>query len=375
MNRLLLPSALVLLAFASANAQRNLGSTQPGPINLSGKIMMKDESPLPDGVNILIVCNGRPRTTTFTDRKGAFSFQSGQIDSLTLPDIADGLPTRNVAGPVDGPMTPPSSGSSASVPAGRAGLSLLGCELRADLPGYSSSSIKLDGHLPSDSPAVGTIVLSRLSNVEGVSVSATSLKAPADARKAYERGLDSLHKGKIADAEKDFEKAVAIYPQYANAWLDLGKARLQNKQLEPAGTAFQKTIEADDKMVEAHAQLGMLQAQQGQWAEAAKQLDTALSLDPVDFPKAWFMDAVANFNIKNYDAAAKSAREAVKIDSAHANPEADRLLGLILATKGDYPGALEELAIYLKFAPEGPPAEQVKKQVAQIQALQTQPNH
>jgi tetratricopeptide (TPR) repeat protein len=137
-------------------------------------------------------------------------------------------------------MAPSSSGSAGSG-ASPAGLSLIGCELRADLPGYSSSSIKLDGHLPSDSPAVGTIILSRLANVEGLSVSATSLKAPADAQKAYDRDLESLHKGKIPDAEKDFEKAVAIYPQYANAWLDLAKAGLQTKQLEPARTAFQKT--------------------------------------------------------------------------------------------------------------------------------------
>jgi tetratricopeptide (TPR) repeat protein len=353
---------------------------QAGPINLSGKIMMQDESPLPDGVNIMMICNGRPRIATFTDRKGTFSFISGQADRLAMPDVSEAPGAaangnlRNVGPAGGGAMAPPSSGSAGSG-ASPAGLSLLGCELRADLPGYSSSSIKLDGHLPSDSPAVGTIVLSRLANVEGLSVSATSLKAPADAQKAYDRGLEALHKGKIPDAEKDFEKAVSIYPQYANAWLDLAKARLQTRQLEPARTAFQKTIEADDKMVEAHAQLGMLDAQQGQWADAAKQLDTALRLDPVDYPKAWFMDAVANFNLKNFDAAEKSGSQAVKLDSAHSNPEADRLLGLIRASKGDYPGALDELAIYLKYAPEGPPAEQVKKQIAQIQALQSQPAH
>ena len=41
-----------------------------------------------------------------------------------------------------------------------------------------------------DSPDVGTIFLHRLGNVEGRIVSAISLAAPKDARKAFEKGSD-----------------------------------------------------------------------------------------------------------------------------------------------------------------------------------------
>jgi len=342
---------------------------------------MADESPLPESVNILAVCSGRARVVTFTDRKGHFTYQWGTRQGLADPDLESatgGSPSgglRSVGQAGGGALTPPSSGSGGAIGSGPAGLPLLGCALKADLPGYSSSLINLDGHLGSDDPNIGTIVLSRLEKVEGLAVSATSMSAPPDARKAYDRGIDSMHKGKMADAEKDFEKAVGIYPKYANAWLDLAKLRLLAKRTEPAREAFQKALDADDKMVEAHVQLGTLAAGEHQWPDAVMHFDTALQLDPVDFPQIWFSDAVANFNVKKFDVAEKSAREALKLDPMHGKPEEDRLLGLILASTGKFGEALEELRIYLKFAPEGPDAEQVKGQIAQIEKLQAQAPH
>jgi tetratricopeptide (TPR) repeat protein len=201
-------------------------------------------------------------------------------------------------------------------------------------------------------------------------VSVTSLKAPPEAKKAYDKGLDSLHKGKTAEAQKSFEKAVAIYPRYANVWLDLGKIRMQSKATEPAREAFQKAVDADDKLVEAHVELAAIAAQQNQWPEAAKELDMALQLDPVDFPRAWFMDAVANFNLKNFDSAEKSAREALKLDPKRYNPDADRLLGLILASKQDFSGAIAELNAYITLVPpDSPNVAQVKAQLAEIQKM------
>jgi tetratricopeptide (TPR) repeat protein len=343
---------------------------------------MADESPLPESVNILVVCSGRARVVTFTDRKGHFVYQSGQRQGLADPDLetpggsANGN-LRSVGQAGGGPLIGPSSpgGAGASGTGQVAGLPLLGCALKADLPGYTSSVINLDGHLGSENPNVGTLVLSRSGKGEGLAVSSTSMSAPPDARKAYDRGLDNMHKGKMADAEKDFEKAVGIYPKYANAWLDLAKLRLLAKRTEPAREAFQKALDADDKMVEAHVQLGTLAAGEHQWPDAVKHFDTALQLDPVDFPQIWFSDAVANFNVKKFDVAEKSAREALKLDPMHGKPEEDRLLGLILASAGRFGEALEELKIYLKFAPEGPDAEQVKGQIAQIEKLQAQAAH
>ena len=50
-----------------------------------------------------------------------------------------------------------------------------GCEIRAQLAGYRSDSVNLVTRNPLDNPDIGMIVLHRMGNVEGTSISATSL--------------------------------------------------------------------------------------------------------------------------------------------------------------------------------------------------------
>src|SRR5260370_42252448 len=101
---------------------------------------------------------------------------------------------------------------------GSVGQSLTGCELRASLAGFKSDVVNLGNRRMFDNPDVGTIVLRRRANVEGTTVSMTTLQAPKDARKAYDKARDALRKGKTADALSEFEKAVAAYPHFAAAW-------------------------------------------------------------------------------------------------------------------------------------------------------------
>ena len=360
MRRLLLFSVLVFLFVPEGRAQ--IGT-------ISGRVAMADEGQLPDRIAIQRDCGGAPQIAAYADRRGQFSFRWGQMDPFaadTSQPMSRGGGLRGMPGNgIDDTSTgrPMSDASAAS---------MRGCVLRATAPGYRSDSLPLDSlHANFDHYDVGTIVLHPVENAPGLSVSSTSLKAPSAAKKAFDKGLESFGKGKTDDAEKNFEKAVGIYPQYADAWLNLGKLRLQRKAEDSASEAFLKAVEADDKVVEAHVYLGMIDVGRKQWPEAAKQLDAALQLDPVHFPDAWFNNAVANYNLKNYDDAEKSAREAMKLDPRRKNPQVDYLLGLILAAKKDYSGAAEELRAYIKFSPDAPDVAQAKMQLAEIEKLAT----
>jgi tetratricopeptide (TPR) repeat protein len=211
------------------------------------------------------------------------------------------------------------------------------------------------------------IVLHRIAGIEGSSISVTSMMAPKDAKKAYEHGLQSLLKSRPDDAAKDFEKAVAVYPKYADAWVNLGKLRLGQQSVEPARSALMKAMESDPQLVEPYLELGLLAAKDAKWQESGKYLDRAVELDPVDYPQAWYADAVANYNLRKYDAAERSARMAAKLDSRHANPRSGYLLGLVLVEKQDYSGAAAELTAYMKLAPNAPDLAQVKDQLGQIE--------
>jgi tetratricopeptide (TPR) repeat protein len=332
------------------------------PIFLSGKVVIDDGSPTPQNIAIQRMCGSVPQTVAWTDGKGRFSFQWGDRNSTIVPDASE--PDTSM-GRMDGKM---GSGSRGQI--GRLGGDpLAGCELRASVVGFRSDRINLNGHRALDNSDVGTIFLHRLADVEGTSVSVTALNAPKDAVKAYEKGTQSLHKMKLDDAAKEFEKAVQIYPKYANAWLDLGRVQLQQKMTDAARESFKKATDADAKLVDAWAELGQLAAQSANWPDAAQYLDRALKLDPVDYPQLWYADAVAGYNVKNLDVAERSAREALKADPEHRNPKADQLLGNVLLQKGEYAAAGEELRAYLKFSPNAEDLDQVKTQLAQIDSM------
>lgn len=361
-KRLLLFPALVFFSVTGVNAQTGL---------VSGRVIVADGGQLPDKVTIQRDCGGATQTVASADRKGQFSFPLSDTAGFS-GDASTPFPRGGSRGPLGDGID-----QSAAQPLGAGdGSALTTCELRAVARGYRSDLVSLDRRrtFSGENYDVGTIVLHRTEEAGAPPVSATSAAAPSSARKAFEKGLEALGKGKTEDAEKNFEKATSVYPQYAEAWLDLGKLRLQAKADDAAGDAFQHALQADDKLVEPQVYLGMIATEKKQWADAAKYLDAALKLDPVHFPEAWFNDAVAAYNLHNYADAERNIREALKLDPQNKNPRSEYLLGLILAARKDYSGAAEQLRTYLKIAPGADDAEKVKTQLEEIEKLQT-PNH
>lgn len=338
------------------------------PIFLSGKVMMEDGTPPPDSVVIERVCNGIPRPEAYTDSKGRFSFQLGENRGM-LADASVG-PSADDPFSRGGAM---GAGSRSSGPLGQSRRiterDLMGCELRAVLPGFRSEPVNLAGRRMFDNPDVGTIVLRRLGNVEGTTISFTSLQAPKDAKKAFEKGREALRKKKFEDARKQLEKAVAVYPKYASAWYELGFLKQQQKDVEGARQAYAQALAADPKFVSPYLQMAVLAAGESKWQEVADISDRVVRLNPIEFPQAYFFNSVANYNLGKLDTAEKSAREALKLDSQHRFPRIPHLLGMILAQRQDYGGAAEQMRSYLKFAPNAQDAEQVKKQLAEMERL------
>jgi tetratricopeptide (TPR) repeat protein len=244
---------------------------------------------------------------------------------------------------------------------------LMGCELRASLPGFTSSSVNLSGHRALDNPDVGTIILHRLAKVDGFTFSATSAYAPKDARKAFEKGTDAVKKHKTEEAEKNFTKAVETYPKYAVAWYQLGLIYEGQKKNEEAHKAFESSVQADAKYVNPYAELTRMAAKNQDWQQTVEYSNKLIKLNPYLSPEVYFYNAVANYNLKNLDAAEESGQAALKMDSEHRSPRINQLMGVILAQKGNLPGAADNLKTYLRLAPDSPDAPTVQKQLAEIE--------
>ena len=252
------------------------------------------------------------------------------------------------------------------------GSSLMGCELHAQLAGYRSSAVQLANRRSMDDPDVGIIILHRMGKDEGGTVSMTSMMAPKDAKKAFEKGLEALKKKKSEDAEKDFQKAVTVYPKYADAWFRLGALQMDHKQTDAARGSFAQAISADPKLVTPYINLAILDARDAKWKEVADSTGKAIRLDPVDFPIAFYFDALANYNLQNFEVAEKSARQLQKLDTQHRYPLGDRILASVLADRKDYSGAAEQMRNYLKFAGTATDADEVRGQLQQLEKIITE---
>jgi tetratricopeptide (TPR) repeat protein len=325
--------------------------------------MLDDGGPPPNHVAIQRVCGATVRTEGHTDSQGYFNVQLGSTFSDTLQDASiSSLGDRN----------DPFAGSGNTGTRGTLGTGereLLGCELRAQVAGYQSQSVILTNRRSLDNPNIGTILLHRLGISEGTTVSATTLAAPKDARKAYEQGLTLGKKNKLDDAATQLEKAVTLYPRYALAWCDLGKVQAIQGRTEDARKSFDQSIAADPKYVLPYVEISRLELRAGKWQELADTSEKATKLDPFSYPDAFFWNAVANYNLHNVAAAEESARRAQKLDSRHQIPQVSHLMAMILEQRNDYSAAAEQMRDYLKFAPQAQDAPAARAQLDELEKL------
>jgi Tfp pilus assembly protein PilF len=342
----------------------NRGYDTTGPygtrsIFLSGAVMFDDGSKASSDIRIERVCNGSPRLEGHTDSKGRFSFQLGQNLGVD-PDASE------ESGNFGGLNGRPSSSMGSGL--GRNGTNALwNCELRAAYPGYRSDVVSLATRKSMDDPNVGTIVLHRLANVQGSTISMTTALAPKHAQKEYEKGLKLAQGQHFEEAEKHLIKATDEYPKYAAAWYELGQVQEAAGKTENARKSYQAAISADGKYVSPYDHLALLSAREGKWDEAANFSGQVIQLNPVEFPSSYFYNALANYNLKKMVEAEKSAKGVLKLDTGHKYPQAEGLLAQILIQKGDYPEAATHLRAYLTLVPNAKNADTLKQQLQKLE--------
>jgi tetratricopeptide (TPR) repeat protein len=346
----------------------------PRPIWITGRVLMYDGVPPPESVTIERLCSSNSvRAEGYTDSKGHFSFNLGQNNGVFADASTSIFQAPGQFGGLGASTN--SNGATGGTGGSNPDSAYWDCELRARLPGYRSDSILLTGRRMMDSPDVGVIVLYPLSKIQGLTASATSSQAPKDARKAYEKGLDAVKKDKPDQAEQEFRKAVQIYPRHAAAWLELGKVLERRDHYPEAREAYANALAADSKYVYPYQQLYQIALREQNWKDLAERTDQLLHLDPYEFPAAYYLNALAHLQLKDYDAAEKSAHKAIEADWKQANPKNHYLLGAILVQKRDWKQAASSFRAYLKAAPNAPEKAQVEKTLGQIdqQLSQVQP--
>jgi len=234
------------------------------------------------------------------------------------------------------------------------------CDVTIRMKGYRPMNVTLRND--------STVVLKRIGLHEGSTVSVTALNAPEPAKKEFGKGVAAMTDEKWSSAEKHFEKALAIDPDYAAALSDLGQVLAEQGKLDEARANWEKAVQADPKYIKPYVQLTRLALQQKRAQDAITIGARAVAMNPLEFPELYFFYAVANFQLKHYDVAEANARRAIDVDTDHEVPRAQVLLATLLAGKGDRTGAVEHFKKYLEMSPKAADAAQIQRAIAELEA-------
>lgn len=332
----------------------NLPSASTKPIFISGRVVMDGGASLPEPAAIERVCNGVTRREGYTDFKGQFQIQLGA--NLDFQDASE-IDSRSI------------NGRGTTQSGNRRQLNLANCEFRAVLSGFQSTSAAIQPNEFDFQYDVGTIVLKKMGDVSGATVSLTSLSAPQEARRAYEKARKATQERRTEEAEKQLNKAVRIYPHFAAAWFMLGNLREERHQLEQARAAYQQALSADPQYVNPWFGLALVAVAERNWEEAAKLTAQVVALNAYAFPAAYFYSAAANYNLGKLAPAEENARKYIALDTEHKHPDAALLLSRLLQQKKDYSGAAQQIRDYLEIVPLAPNAKELKARAKKLDDL------
>jgi len=240
-------------------------------------------------------------------------------------------------------------------------------EITASAAGYESASTSV---------AVGrgsargmTIYLKRTKQSEeaasGSTVSAHELSMPKKARDLVYSGKQKIFYGKnLQGGLEDLEAAVAVAPDYYEAYYQIGMTYLQLSKRDEAEKNFRKSIElSKDKYGEAVIGMGTILVDKADNGGGEKMIRHGLELSP-------------NFWLGYYELGRACLAENHVADAKKAGEQARslmpgaaivyRLLANVHIREKDYPALLEDIDTFLKLEPDSASSTQAKAMRAQV---------
>ena len=196
----------------------------------------------------------------------------------------------------------------------------------------------------------------------GTIISLASLKVPKKAKKEFKKAHKAVRKKKYDEALRRLEKATAIYPQYAEAFNEMGVIYIEQKRNTEARQAFQQAIAADPDWVRSYVNLASLQMREPQ--QLLETSNKILQLYPTLSP-GHFFHSYANLSMGRLEEAEQSALAADRHEHRQV-PQIHLVLASIYRHKGQLAKAEKQLRTFLKESPKAPNADQIKAELAKV---------
>ncbi len=198
------------------------------------------------------------------------------------------------------------------------------------------------------------------------SVSVAQFKVPDKARKEFQKGQEALNKNKLDEARKHAEKALSVYPKYADALTLRGILEMNDNEIQAAMSDFDTAMKSDPNCAMAYMAMGAALNTTGKYQDAERSLLRAASLQPGAW-QAYFELGKASLGEGNYMQALKYVTRASEISQEYPPihlVKAHALLGL-----KRYQEAVTELEVYLTRDSSGPASDAARKTLTAARAF------
>jgi tetratricopeptide (TPR) repeat protein len=182
--------------------------------------------------------------------------------------------------------------------------------------------------------------------------------------KEFQKGSESLNKKDWAEAKKRFTAAIATYDRYDVAYNGLGMALASSGSPQEARTAFEKAISLNENFSEAYRNLARISLSEKNFAEADQLLTRSLANDPLN---SWALaySAYSELQLKKFDDALAHARKAHGVE--HKGLASVHIVAaLALEATGRKDDAASEYRVYLQEEPNGRDAARAKDKLAAL---------
>lgn len=200
----------------------------------------------------------------------------------------------------------------------------------------------------------------------GGMVSAADLNIPDKAKKEFAKGLEAMKKpGEEKQALEHFEKATVIYPQYSNAYNNIGYLEIKTGQKVQARQAFETAVSLNPKSATGYLNLARMSLEDKDYPDADKDITKALTAEPNRID-AVALAAQTKLLMGDMDAAYAYAHKVHDMGDHKQFALVHLICARVLEQRHEGEQAMEQYKTFLAESPNSPSAAQVRDAVARL---------
>ena len=176
-------------------------------------------------------------------------------------------------------------------------------------------------------------------------------RSTARAREHVEKGNQYLAQKQLSSAENEYQQAIQINPDFADAFYRLGLLQIQQEYPTAARQSLAHAVDLDPKNLDARLHLGDLLVSSTQYSEARQQAEAVLQQDGKNAGAHRLLGQVALHQMQ-YIAAENELKQAIDLDPH--DPQTYEILGLAQLLDAEYGAAEKSFQTAVDIRPDDP---------------------